>query len=84
LLKEILTRSLFGLYMLNVFFSLSCYVLMLQYGDGEGNAIEENFDIILPNPNELVAVSKVLWAVKLCSNKILQCSTGKSNNTNQA
>jgi len=57
---------------------------MLQYGDGEGNAIEENFDIILPNPNELVAVSKVLWAVKLCSNKILQCSTGKSNNTNQA
>jgi len=31
---------------------------------------------LLPNPNALVAVSKGMWAVKLCINKILQFLTG--------
>jgi len=26
---------------------------------------------LLPNPNALVAISKGMWAVKLCTNKIL-------------
>ena len=30
---------------------------------------------ILPNPYVLVAVSKGMWAVKLCSDKILQLLT---------
>jgi len=33
----------------------------------------------LPNPNALVAVSKGMWAVKLCINKILQLSTGRTS-----
>ena len=35
------------------------------------NTVEEN-----PNPNALVAVSKGMWAVKLCTNKIFQFITG--------
>ena len=27
---------------------------------------------LMPNPYALVAISKGMWAVKLCSNKILQ------------
>jgi len=30
----------------------------------------------LPNMNAIFAISKGVWAVKLCSNKILQCLTG--------
>jgi len=30
---------------------------------------------LLPNPNALVAVSKGMWAVKLCTNKIVQFLT---------
>jgi len=36
------------------------------YGDGAD---------LLPNPAMLVSVSKGMWAVKLCSNKILQFLT---------
>jgi len=32
--------------------------------------------IYLSNPNVLVASSKGMWAVKLCTNKILQFLTG--------
>jgi len=31
---------------------------------------------LLPNPNVLVAVSKGMWAIKFCCNKILQFLTG--------
>ena len=31
---------------------------------------------LLPNPNALATVSKGMWAVKLCTNKILQFLTG--------
>jgi len=31
---------------------------------------------LLPNPNALVAVSKGMWAVKLCTNEIVQFLTG--------
>jgi len=38
------------------------------YGDGAGNTVEENYRL-LPNLNALVAISKGMWAVKLCSTK---------------
>ena len=41
------------------------------YGD---SAVENSS--LLRNPNALVAVSKGMWAVKLCTNKILQFLTG--------
>jgi len=34
------------------------------------------FQHFLPNPNVLVAISKGMQAVKLCTNKILQFLTG--------
>jgi len=37
------------------------------YGDGAGNTVEENSSVF-----SLFLVSKGMWAVKLCSNKILQ------------
>jgi len=44
-----------------------------MHGDDAGNTVEER---LLSNANELVAISKGLRAVKLCSNKILQFLTG--------
>jgi len=44
-------------------------VLVLRCGDSVHNTL-------LPNPNVLVAVSKGMRAVKLCTNKILQFLTG--------
>ena len=37
---------------------------------------EENTSIFFHNPNVLVTVSKGMWAVKLCFNKILQFLIG--------
>jgi len=41
-----------------------------------GNTIEENSKCLLPNLNALVAISKGIRAVKLCSNIIFQLLTG--------
>jgi len=38
---------------------------------GTGNTTKR----LLPNPNALVAISKDMWALKLCSDKILQFLT---------
>jgi len=46
-----------------------------RYGDSVDNAVEES-SCLLPNPNVLVAVSKGMWAVKLCTHKIIQFSSG--------
>ena len=40
-----------------------------------GNTVDE-LQHLLANPNALVAVRKGMWAVNLCSNKILQFLTG--------
>jgi len=42
----------------------------------EDNTIGKKLQRLLPNPNALVVVSKGMWAVKLCTNKILQFLTG--------
>ena len=34
------------------------------------------YSIFFPNLNVLVAISKDMWAVKLCTNEILQFLTG--------
>jgi len=41
----------------------------------QDNTVEDHSSI-LPNPNALVAVSKGMHTVKLCTNKILQFLTG--------
>ena len=41
------------------------------YRDSAGNTTEENFSL-----SRIAAISKGIWAVKLCSNKILQFLTG--------
>jgi len=47
------------------------------YTNGASNTVEENSSSsVFPNLNVLVAVSKGMRAVKLCSNKILQFLTG--------
>jgi len=45
------------------------------YGDSVDNTVEKNSSRLFHNPNALVAVSKGMWAVKLCANKILQFLT---------
>jgi len=42
----------------------------------EDNTIGKKLQRLLPNSNALVVVSKGMWAVKLCTNKILQFLTG--------
>jgi len=49
--------------------------VMRWYRDGAGNTVEENSGVF-SSQNVLVAVSKGMWVVKLCSNKILQFLTG--------
>jgi len=44
------------------------------YGDGAGDTIEENFSIFFLI--QIGVISKGMWAVKQCSNKILQFLTG--------
>jgi len=52
-------------------------VYLWRYSDAAGNRTEEKFcRHLLPNPSATVAVSKGMWAVKRCSNKIRQFSTG--------
>jgi len=46
--------------------------LSWKRGDSVENLTWHKF---LPNPNALVAVSSGMWAVKLCSSKILQFLT---------
>jgi len=46
-----------------------------RYGDGAGNSVEENASIFSLIRSVLVAISKGMRAVKLCSNKILQFLT---------
>jgi len=55
-----------------------CVYCTTKYGDSEDNTVDENSGLrrLLFNPNALVAVSKGLRAVKLCTNKILQFLTG--------
>jgi len=48
--------------------------LLWKYGDSTGCWGE--LQHLLPNPYVLVAISKGMWAVKLCTNKILQFLTG--------
>jgi len=51
--------------------------MCIRYGDSVDNTVEENSSVFsLTNLNVLVAVSKGMWAVKLCINKILQFLTG--------
>ena len=47
--------------------------LHIRCGDSVDNTIEENSSV--RNPNALVAVSKRMRAVKLCTDKILQFLT---------
>jgi len=46
------------------------------YGDGAGNTVEEKLYRLLPNPNELVAVSKGTQAVKLLQHNPLVLNWG--------
>ena len=70
---------------------LYCCLLLssgIWYGDGIGNTTEENYRIFSLShwhwhfkPDSLVAVSKGMWGVKLCSDsKILQLLTEVSAN----
>jgi len=47
-------------------------ILFLGYFLVDGT---ETVQVTIPNPNVLVAISKDMWTVKLCSNKILQFFT---------
>jgi len=47
----------------------------VQYGGGVGSTVEEIFSLFLLIKNTLLAISKGMWTVKLCSNKILQFFT---------
>jgi len=52
-----------------------------RYRDGADNTVEAGeLQRFLPNPNALVAVSKGMRAVKLCTNKLLQFLTGGAAN----
>jgi len=46
--------------------------MILWWGDGVGNATEENASVFFQILNVLVVVSKGMQAVKLGSNKILE------------
>jgi len=50
-------------------------LLIKRYGDSVDNTVEENYSVFL-NPNALVADSKGMRAVKLCTKEILQFLTG--------
>ena len=50
------------------------FSITLGYGNSVGNT--EELQHLLHNPNALVAVSKGMQAVKLCTHKILQFLTG--------
>jgi len=52
--------------------------LTVRYGDSVHNTVEE-LQSLLPNPNVLVAVSKGIWAVKLCTNNNLQFLTASAS-----
>jgi len=47
----------------------------VQYGDGVGSTVEEIVSLFLLIKNTLLAISKGMWTVKLCSNIILQFFT---------
>jgi len=51
------------------------FITCLLHGDRVDNTIDE-LQHLVPSPNALVAASKGMWAVKLCTNKILQFLTG--------
>jgi len=48
----------------------------MKVRDSAGDTTEENSNIFSVIPNVLVAISKVMHAVKLCSNKVLHFLNG--------
>jgi len=49
---------------------------ILRYGDSVDDTVEENSSVLPPNANALVAISEGMWAVKLCTNRIICFLTG--------
>ena len=68
---------------LNLCLFYVCYVILmsnLRYGDSVDNTFENSSVFSLIQMHCLVvAVSKGMWAVKLCTNKILQFLTGDAS-----
>jgi len=62
--------------MSNVCIWLQLTVYNVWYGIGVDNTVEKNSQHLLPNPNALFATSKGMWAVKCCTNEVLQFLTG--------
>jgi len=50
--------------------------IMRGYGDSVDNTVEENSSIFSLIRMRWFAISKGMWAVKLCTNKIFQLLTG--------
>jgi len=51
-------------------------IYIIKYGDSVNNTVEKTLQRLLPFLNVLVAISKGMQTVKLCTNKILQFLTG--------
>jgi len=67
--------------MTKVIARIKCALLMMKkgkYGDSIHHCWGE-LQRLLPNPNVLVAISKYMWVVKFCTNKILQFLTGDAS-----
>jgi len=59
--------------------SRSINTVWIRYRDSVDNTVEENYSVFsLTWMNALVAISKGMRAVKLCTNKILQFLTGRA------